>query len=267
MVPVRSFVVWLAAALLAACGGESGGERVLLPFDNVVADVDLTLPAGTMAVGCRDGAVVGTSCFDPPVHPLGEVRSLIIEGHGIALAATTLENGLLRTRDFGEFELQISTFDPMSSQTFDILVTERQIQQLESLVGRRAARAGAADPATPAAAPRPVYRVLHDGVYHGSAGERDTYLRFWEDRRAVVAWVAKPSDPLTVARGMKSGPGSGGAWYPSNEFELFTEVAFKGKSYIYAGRIDPGGKTLQMTEIDDGRQRYIEFTFVPLEGL
>jgi hypothetical protein len=251
--------------VLAACGG--GGERVLLPFRNVIADVDLALPAGTIGVGCGDGAVVGTSCFDPPVHPLGEVRSLSIEGHGIALAATALENGMLSTRDFGQFELQISRIDPTSAQVFDILVTERQIRQLESLVGQRAARAGTTDPDAPATASAPVYRVFFEGVYRGVAGDREVHLRFWEDGRAVAAWVAGPSDPHAVARGMAGGPGSGGSWNQWNRIELRADVSIDGKFYEYAGRIDPGGKTLQMGENDGQRQRYVEFTFVPLEGL
>lgn len=258
----RRIVVLIWVAFLAA-GCEAGGERVMLPFRNVVADVDLTLPAGVMAVGCGDGSFVGESCFDPPVHPIGEVRTLSIEGHDIAVADTKLVDGMLRTKEFGQFEFSVSRFDPSSGKSFDILVTERQIRKLEGLVGARPVEAGAQSDST--ALPKVYYQVQTDGIYVASLGEQDSYLRFWQGGPVVEVLAPKSSDPKEVVRRLT--PGKGGSWLHLNEFDLHINSVVEGKSYEYVGRIEPGGKKLIMTRDDGVALRYAEFDYMPMQDL
>jgi len=108
----RSFILGITlflSALLSGCGPDSD-EKVLLSFGGTgtYADLDIHLPPGTVGRLAREGALLSEGAvFDPPVHPIGEVRSLSIRGHDIELESTTLVDGMLMTKDFGAIEFLI----------------------------------------------------------------------------------------------------------------------------------------------------------------
>jgi len=100
-------VIMFFSVSLTGCGSEAD-ERVLLSFGDVYADFDIHLPPNTVGRLPREGAVLSEGAvFDPPVHPIGEVRSLTIRGHAIELESTTLSEGLLMTVEFGVIEFLI----------------------------------------------------------------------------------------------------------------------------------------------------------------
>ena len=82
------------------------GERVQLPFRPISGDVDFSFDE-FLARGSGDGELLTGMNFTPlePQTPKGQVNSLSIAGHDVALAATTLEDGMLATQDFGALEI------------------------------------------------------------------------------------------------------------------------------------------------------------------
>jgi len=102
-------IIMFFSVSLTGCGSETD-ERVLLSFEGAgaYADFDIHLPPHTVGRLAREGALLSEGAvFDPPVHPIGEVRSLSIRGHDIELESTTLKEGLLMTVEFGAIEFLI----------------------------------------------------------------------------------------------------------------------------------------------------------------
>ncbi len=94
---------------MGACDSESD-EMVLLSFGGVgaYADLDIHLPPNTVGRLASEGGLLSAGAvFDPPVHPIGEVRSLSVHGHDIALESMTLQDGMLMTKEFGAIEFLI----------------------------------------------------------------------------------------------------------------------------------------------------------------
>lgn len=123
--------------LLACSSSQQGGERVHLPFSSIEGDFDITLPPGTVGRGNQDGAVVGNPLavtFEPPVHPIGHIKSLRIDGHEVALEATELNDGMLRTRRFGDLEFLL-----LGPAVFEIRATKGQVSQIQSWLAETAA--------------------------------------------------------------------------------------------------------------------------------
>lgn len=123
--------------VVACSSSQQGGERVRLPFSNIQGDFDITLPPGTIGRGNRDGAFVGDPLavtFESPVHPLGYIKSLRIEGQDVALEATELSEGMLRTQRFGDLEFLL-----LGPAVFEIRATEAQISRIQSWLDETAA--------------------------------------------------------------------------------------------------------------------------------
>ncbi len=100
-------IIVFFSASLNGCGSE-GIERVQLSFGDVYADFDIHLPPNTVGKLAREGGLLSEGAvFDPPVHPIGEVRTLSIRGHKIELESTILKDGLLMTVDFSTIEFLI----------------------------------------------------------------------------------------------------------------------------------------------------------------
>ena len=115
-------MVVAACLLLAGCGkqpdkntsaseneppdSEPAKPAVRVKMDlALVADVSLRIPQGTVSkvpAGLWDPSAAD---FDPPVHPLGTVESLKLNGKDIPLASKELKDGLLTTVGFGEIEV------------------------------------------------------------------------------------------------------------------------------------------------------------------
>ncbi|HQX77088.1 MAG TPA: hypothetical protein PK681_10155 [Steroidobacteraceae bacterium] len=123
-------VVAILSDFLAACSApEQSDERVQLPFSNIEGDFDITLPPGTVGRGNRDGAIVGDPLavrFESPVHPLGHVKSLMIEGYDVALEATELNDGMLSTQRFGDLEFLL-----VGPAVFELRATKSQVSQIQ----------------------------------------------------------------------------------------------------------------------------------------
>jgi len=101
-------IVFLFASI-SGCESEAD-EKVLLSFGGAgaYADLDIHLPPDTIGRPAREGALLSAGVvFDPPVHPIGEVRSLSFRGHDIELESTTLQDGMLMTKEFGAIEFLI----------------------------------------------------------------------------------------------------------------------------------------------------------------
>ncbi len=100
-------ITMLFSVLLIGCAPKED-NRVLLSFDDVYADFSIHLPPHTVGRLAREGALLSEGpVFDPPVHPIGEIRSLSISGLNIELESTTLTDGLLMTVEFGAIEFLI----------------------------------------------------------------------------------------------------------------------------------------------------------------
>ena len=94
---------------VTGCESDSS-EKVLLSFggSGAYADLNIHLPPNTQGrLASEGGLLSGGAVFDPPVHPLGEVRSLSIHGHDIEIENTTLQDGFLATKEFGAIEFLI----------------------------------------------------------------------------------------------------------------------------------------------------------------
>ena len=126
-----SFILGLVgflSLLLAGCDSESD-EKVLLSFGGVGAygDFDIHLPPDTYGRLAREGALLSEPFeYVPPVHPLGEVRSLSIRGHDIELESSTLQDGMLMTKDFGAIEFLIPR-----EREIEMWGTQNQKDQIE----------------------------------------------------------------------------------------------------------------------------------------
>ena len=117
-------------------------RRVNLPFAEIKADVRLEVPEGAEGVFAQDGAWgVRNIRFKEPIHPIGEVRSLSINGSPIVLERTQLVGGMLRTRDFGEMEVLLT-----SPFEFSILVTRPQVDAIRAHLERSSSEAGGPGP-------------------------------------------------------------------------------------------------------------------------
>jgi hypothetical protein len=113
------------------CSRESGSstERIKLPFEVIRADLDIEIPSGTEGRFTGDGEWPPRMIFDPPVHPLGHVRSLQIENRDVALRSTELTDGMLATRDFGEIE-----FILLGPGQIEARATRKQIGKIEKWI-------------------------------------------------------------------------------------------------------------------------------------
>jgi len=100
-------IIMFFSASLSGCGSETD-KKVQLSFGDVYADFDIHLPPNTVGRMAREGGLLSAGAvFDPPVHPIGEIRSLSIRGYDIELESTTLNEGLLMTVEFGAIEFLI----------------------------------------------------------------------------------------------------------------------------------------------------------------
>lgn len=127
----------VAATLAGATGSEDAldGMRFVLPHRRLAGKLSLRLPPGTVGRGCPDTEgqpLTGLQgfCFDPPVHPIGDVESFAFGRQDIALASTTLQDGWLQTKEFGAFEFLIAR-----TGRIDVYATGAQIRQLLALAG------------------------------------------------------------------------------------------------------------------------------------
>ena len=80
--------------------------RIPLPFE-ITVDWRVEVPKGVeLSLGGDGlwGAAMLNAKFKEPVHPIGYVKSLQIEGHQVALENTQLDEGLLSTKEFGDIE-------------------------------------------------------------------------------------------------------------------------------------------------------------------
>lgn len=113
------------------CSNEwgSSSERIKLPFEVLRADFDIEIPSGTEGRFAGEGEWPPRMIFDPPVHPLGHVRSLQIEERDVALRSTELTNGMLATRDFGEIE-----FILLGPGQIEARATRKQIVKIEKWI-------------------------------------------------------------------------------------------------------------------------------------
>lgn len=104
------------------------GQRAPLPFRSVQANLDVEIPPGTQGKFSGNTVVIGdlsAIVFDPPVHPLGHVRNLRINGKDVAIKDTKLANGMLSTRGFGEIE-----FVMVGPQNTRIMATHEQVASI-----------------------------------------------------------------------------------------------------------------------------------------
>lgn len=116
--------------LFAAC--EPREEiRQLVPFDDWKGGHRISVPAGAWGKGCGgDGQIIGAAvCFDPPVHPTGEITWLSIGGHDVPLTDTRLKDGMLETRDFGAVEIILPRIDRT-----EMLATPSQIKAITAWI-------------------------------------------------------------------------------------------------------------------------------------
>ncbi len=103
-------------------------RRTALPFSSIVMDLDIEIPPGTEAKMTSDGPWGASPLvFTEPVHPTGHIRGLEINGHAIPLEDTALSEGMLRTQDFGSFEiLMLGT-----GNNIEVRTTRAQLEQLQ----------------------------------------------------------------------------------------------------------------------------------------
>lgn len=80
-------------------------ERMPLPFENVSADLDIHLSGVTGRMTSDGPWGESPLSFDEPVHPLGDVRSIKIDGRNVSLKSTKINEGLLSTENFGDIEI------------------------------------------------------------------------------------------------------------------------------------------------------------------
>ncbi len=123
-------VVFLILATVG-CSRESGSstERIQLPFEVIRADLDIEIPSGTEGRFAGDGEWPPRMIFDPPVHPLGHVRSLQIDDMDVELRSSELTDGMLATRDFGEIE-----FILLGPGQIEARATRKQIVKIEKWI-------------------------------------------------------------------------------------------------------------------------------------
>lgn len=82
-------------------------NRIKMLFD-FKADVHIQIPSGT-TTSLSDGPIdLTTSNFNPPVHPLGSIEWLTINGKKVTLLSTVLKNGILSTTDYGDIEVLLT---------------------------------------------------------------------------------------------------------------------------------------------------------------
>ena len=97
-------------------------DRTIIPFKDVVADLKLSYGPVTGSVSPDMDPSKGT--FDSLIHPSGQVNNLKIGGKSVPLIDSNFKDGLLRTKDFGDFEL-VMAGSSEGQRTF--LVTRSQI--------------------------------------------------------------------------------------------------------------------------------------------
>jgi TRAP-type C4-dicarboxylate transport system substrate-binding protein len=102
--------------------------RIRIPFELKV-DWHVTVPEGVEMSISGDGvwgaAAFTNAKFKQPVHPIGYVASLEIEGHYVSLKDTKLNEGMLSTKDFGDIEFFL--IGPQQSEAW---ATRRQIEDI-----------------------------------------------------------------------------------------------------------------------------------------
>ncbi len=121
-----AFIIFFVYAVVGCSNDSADTERVSLPFDSIEADVDLHIPPGTEGKPSGDGAWPPSIVFDPPVHPLGEVRWLRIEKKDVPLESTELKDGMLKTKEFGDLELVM-----LGPSRLELHATRAQISKIE----------------------------------------------------------------------------------------------------------------------------------------
>lgn len=86
------------ASLLFACSADS--EWVQITSGDVTGDVNICFgDQEVIGRGCGDGSLLGVACFDPPIVPVGSINWLKINDAEIVLEGTTLEDGVLHSRN------------------------------------------------------------------------------------------------------------------------------------------------------------------------
>lgn len=246
------------AIVLSGCA--DSGERVPLPFANVVTDTNLMLPPGTMGRGCEDGAVIGSVCFDPPVHPIGEIHTLSINGYSIALEDSMLENGMLRTEQFGELEFRVSRIDPVTGRTFDILLTEGQIRRIQSWL--------ASEPAGAKLMQDPDAELRLNGLYHARHDGADYYLRFYADGRVVDTHTQGTSAPQQIGAwlSIQGKHRANGRYQVSGRVLRFTTDS-PSHSVLYSGRVSDDGLRLRLSRYVGPSGFDADYLFTAVENM
>ena len=103
-------------------------ERISLSRSDwdIVANLDVQVPPDTIG-HLTDGPIGETPIiYDPPVHPIGHIRSLSINGKQVEIDNTELNDGMLRTKIFGNIE-----FILFSTKKVEIRATKAQINKIE----------------------------------------------------------------------------------------------------------------------------------------
>jgi ankyrin repeat protein len=110
---------------------ENSQIRKPLPFEDVVMDVEITIPKGTvMSFGSkkedssRPQKVISPK-FNSAIHPDGEIRGLSIDGKEIAIQDGNLKSGLFVTKEFGIFEVFF-----VRHMELLVFATDSQIEQI-----------------------------------------------------------------------------------------------------------------------------------------
>lgn len=107
-------------------------ERIQLPFQ-VNLDWDVSF-SGVVAF-TEDGPWGSTPMhLKSPSHPEGRVNSLQIGRHDVALNSHELQDGLLETRDFGQFEFVLLG---SSSRQAEVRVTLAQLRRIRAWLDAR----------------------------------------------------------------------------------------------------------------------------------
>jgi hypothetical protein len=79
-------------------------QRVNIPFDLQYRG-HFDVPPGVRSGICNGPWDPLSKCFYPPVHPLGTFESLSYKGQIIELDNANLQEGIIKTKEFGDFEV------------------------------------------------------------------------------------------------------------------------------------------------------------------
>ena len=100
-------------------------DRILMPFENVVAAFDLSFKNVTSSVSFDMNPSKGT--FDKLIHPDGKVSELSINGKTVEIEDPVLKDGLFKTKLFGDVELVMAG---LSEEQKAFMITNSQLKSI-----------------------------------------------------------------------------------------------------------------------------------------